>query len=85
MAGLGRAPVLVAIALIESGVKYEDAVDMIRQVNHAVLERGTIINYSKVRRGALNKKQLDYLSKYKSSGELKRLANGKSKENCAIM
>ena len=31
VAGLGRAPVLVAIALIEAGVKYEDAVDMIRQ------------------------------------------------------
>jgi protein tyrosine phosphatase type 4A len=31
VAGLGRAPVMVAIALIEAGVKYEDAVDMIRK------------------------------------------------------
>lgn len=30
VAGLGRAPVLVAIALIETGMKYEDAVEMIR-------------------------------------------------------
>ncbi len=30
VAGLGRAPVLVAIALIEAGMKYEDAVEMIR-------------------------------------------------------
>ncbi|WP_411027318.1 protein-tyrosine phosphatase family protein, partial [Salmonella sp. s54925] len=31
VAGLGRAPVLVAIALIEAGMKYEDAVDFIRR------------------------------------------------------
>uniref|UniRef100_A0A4W4FYK7 Uncharacterized protein n=1 Tax=Electrophorus electricus TaxID=8005 RepID=A0A4W4FYK7_ELEEL len=31
VAGLGRAPVLVALALIESGMKYEDAVQFIRQ------------------------------------------------------
>jgi len=31
VAGLGRAPVLVALALIELGMKYEDAVEMIRQ------------------------------------------------------
>ena len=31
VAGLGRAPVLVAIALIESGMKYHMAVDLIRQ------------------------------------------------------
>lgn len=30
VAGLGRAPVLVAIALIEAGMKFEDAVEMIR-------------------------------------------------------
>ncbi|KAH9405344.1 Protein tyrosine phosphatase type IVA 1 [Tyrophagus putrescentiae] len=49
VAGLGRAPVLVAIALIEAGMKYEDAVEMIRDV----------------RRGAINAKQLQYLSQYK--------------------
>lgn len=31
VAGLGRAPVLVAIALIELGMKYEDAVEYIRK------------------------------------------------------
>ncbi|NXU14202.1 TP4A3 phosphatase, partial [Pardalotus punctatus] len=31
VAGLGRAPVLVALALIESGMKYEDAIQFIRQ------------------------------------------------------
>jgi protein tyrosine phosphatase type 4A len=30
VAGLGRAPVLVAIALMELGMKYEDAVELIR-------------------------------------------------------
>ncbi|XP_012558257.1 protein tyrosine phosphatase type IVA 1 [Hydra vulgaris] len=49
VAGLGRAPVLVAIALIEAGMKYEDAVNHIR----------------KNRRGAINSKQLEYLEKYK--------------------
>lgn len=31
VAGLGRAPVLVALALIELGLKYEDAVALIRE------------------------------------------------------
>jgi len=47
--GLGRAPVLVAVALIELGMKYEDAVEFIR----------------KKRRGAINSKQLEFLAKYK--------------------
>jgi protein tyrosine phosphatase type 4A len=45
IAGLGRTPVLVAIALIESGVNPLDAVHMIRGK----------------RRGAINAKQLDWL------------------------
>ena len=46
---------LVALALIESGMKYEDAVEFIR----------------KKRRGAINSKQLEYLEKYKPSKVLK--------------
>lgn len=52
VAGLGRAPVLVAIALVEfKGMDPVDAVTFIRQ--H--------------RRGAINEKQLNYLEKYKKS------------------
>jgi protein tyrosine phosphatase type 4A len=49
VAGLGRAPVLVAIALIDKGLDSAAAVDLIR----------------KERRGAINRKQLDFLRGYK--------------------
>jgi protein tyrosine phosphatase type 4A len=52
VAGLGRAPILVAIALIESGMDTLDAIDLIR----------------KKRRGAINNRQLKYLEAYKPRG-----------------
>uniref|UniRef100_A0A2K5HTF1 protein-tyrosine-phosphatase n=1 Tax=Colobus angolensis palliatus TaxID=336983 RepID=A0A2K5HTF1_COLAP len=61
VAGLGRAPVLVALALIECGMKYEDAVQFIRQK----------------RRGVFNSKQLLYLEKYRPKMQLRfRNTNG---------
>jgi len=47
VAGLGRAPVLVAIALIEAGMSPHDAIQLVRSK----------------RRGALNSKQLRFLTK----------------------
>ncbi|GAA5800621.1 hypothetical protein HPULCUR_006057 [Helicostylum pulchrum] len=49
VAGLGRAPVLVAIALIEEGMDPLDSVAFVR----------------KHRQGAINKRQLKYLETYK--------------------
>jgi len=49
VAGLGRAPVLVAIALVESGMDPYDAIQHIR----------------KRRRGAINARQLQYIEGYK--------------------
>eukprot|EP00954_Amorphochlora_amoebiformis_P003837 297814-Amorphochlora_amoeboformis.AAC.1 len=52
VAGLGRAPVCVAIGLIEKGMDAMDAIQMIRNK----------------RRGAINRKQVDFLVKYKRRG-----------------
>jgi len=49
VAGLGRAPVLVAIALMEAGMDSFDAINFIR----------------KKRRGALNARQIKYIEQYK--------------------
>ncbi|KAK6167909.1 hypothetical protein SNE40_021835 [Patella caerulea] len=60
VAGLGRAPVLVALALMESGMKYEDAVELIRGK----------------RRGAINAVQLSFLEHYRPKARLKLKNNG---------
>ena len=71
---------LVAIALIEKGMKYHEAVDFIRRlVVHVYLfvHKCTVhvqdIEFSffsrflsSKRRGAINKRQLDFLENYKS-------------------
>ncbi|OQR78649.1 protein tyrosine phosphatase type IVA 1-like, partial [Tropilaelaps mercedesae] len=70
VAGLGRAPVLVALSLVELGMKYGDAVEHIRGR----------------RRGAFNAKQLSYLEKYRPKSRLKQRANsaGSQQHNCCI-
>uniref|UniRef100_A0A0N4ZWG6 protein-tyrosine-phosphatase n=1 Tax=Parastrongyloides trichosuri TaxID=131310 RepID=A0A0N4ZWG6_PARTI len=72
VAGLGRAPVLVAIALMEAGVGYEETILAIRQK----------------RRGAFNERQLNFLKSYKGSGQLTSLAlplKIKPEKYCGIM
>ncbi|TRY93061.1 hypothetical protein DNTS_023835 [Danionella cerebrum] len=64
-----RAPVLVAVALIESGMKYEDAIQFIRQK----------------RRGAINSKQLTYLEKYRPKQRLRYKHPHIFKNKCCIM
>lgn len=53
VAGLGRAPLLVAIAMLETGTPAQDVIDQIR----------------KVRAGAFNQVQLDYIYRYKRSSK----------------
>lgn len=71
VAGLGRAPMLVCLALIEAGLKCDDAVFLIRSN----------------RRGALNDKQLEFLQQYRPTGRLRKLryAETKQRKSCAIM
>ncbi|XP_063721456.1 PRL-1 phosphatase-like [Symsagittifera roscoffensis] len=59
VAGLGRAPVLVAVALMECGMKSLEVVEQIRAK----------------RRGAINQTQLDFLTNYKSKKRLKQNRN----------
>ncbi|XP_027982612.1 protein tyrosine phosphatase type IVA 1-like isoform X3 [Eumetopias jubatus] len=68
VAGLGRTPVLVALALIEGGMKNEDAVQFIRQKQ----------------RGAFNSKQLLYLEKYHSKMRLCYKDSSGRRNNCCI-
>ncbi|KAI9365647.1 protein-tyrosine phosphatase-like protein, partial [Pilaira anomala] len=53
IAGIGRAPVLIAISLIEDGMDPLDAITYIR----------------KYRRGALNKNQVRFIDKYKKKSK----------------
>uniref|UniRef100_A0A7E4W4J0 protein-tyrosine-phosphatase n=2 Tax=Panagrellus redivivus TaxID=6233 RepID=A0A7E4W4J0_PANRE len=75
VAGLGRSPLLVAIALLEAGMSCEDAVYLIRSQ----------------RRGALNERQLEFLRTYKATGQLRKLRNfsyedsDKQRKSCNIM
>jgi len=62
VAGLGRAPVLVAVALVEKGMDPLDAITFIR-------ER---------RKGAINRRQLQYLRSYKRKSR-------SDKRCCAVM
>lgn len=65
-AGLGRAPVLVALALMESGMKYEEAVQFIRAKRH----------------GAFNSKQLSYLEKYRPKRRLRFRDSNAPRNHC---
>ncbi|XP_040083461.1 protein tyrosine phosphatase type IVA 1-like isoform X2 [Oryx dammah] len=69
VAGLGRAPVLVALALIEGGMEFEDAVQFIKQ---------------KQRRGAFNSKQRLYLEKYRPKRRLRFKDSKGHRNNCCI-
>lgn len=62
VAGLGRAPVLVSVALIELGLKYEAAVELIREK----------------RRGAINSRQLAFLETYRAKSRLKNRSGHKN-------
>ncbi|XP_055111366.1 protein tyrosine phosphatase type IVA 1-like isoform X3 [Symphalangus syndactylus] len=66
--GLGRAPVLVALALIEGGMKHEDAIQFIGQK----------------RRGAFKSKQLLYLEKYHPKMRLRFKDSNGHINNCCI-
>nr|XP_038956183.1 protein tyrosine phosphatase type IVA 1-like [Rattus norvegicus] len=68
VAGLGRAPGLVALALIEGGMNYEDAVQFIRQK----------------RRGAFNGQQRLPLEKYHPKMWLRFKDSNSHRNNCCI-
>ena len=67
VAGLGRAPLLVCLALIEYGMEPLDAVELVR----------------KHRRGALNSRQVAWVAQYKKLGVATTLANGDALGNNA--
>jgi len=72
VAGLGRAPVMVVIALMEAGMKCEDAILLIRNQ----------------RRGALNDKQVQFLRSYRSTYKLRKFryaSISKQRKSCTVM
>ena len=77
VSGLGRAPVLVGLALLEAGMCCEDVIYLIRTN----------------RRGALNEKQLEFLKSYRATGKLRKLRqvcekseiSSKTQKLCSIM
>ena len=68
VAGLGRAPLLVALALVHKGCPRINAIELIR----------------KNRPGALNMIQANYLIEYKDKRKTKGDANGNASCNCLI-
>nr|XP_037841843.1 protein tyrosine phosphatase type IVA 1-like isoform X3 [Chlorocebus sabaeus] len=66
--GLGRTPVLVALALIEGGMKHEDAIQFIGEKQH----------------GAFKSKQLLYLEKYHPKMRLHFKDSNGHINNCCI-
>ncbi|VUZ40242.1 unnamed protein product [Hymenolepis diminuta] len=56
LAGYGRAPVLVAVALMELGMPNQDAIELIRSK----------------RKGAFNDRQVESLRNYRSKGRLRK-------------
>ncbi|XP_041477704.1 protein tyrosine phosphatase type IVA 1-like [Lytechinus pictus] len=68
VAGLGRAPLMVALALMEAGMSYEDAVAFVREK----------------RRGAINAKQLHFLERYKPRLRLKAKNGSKGESCCLM-
>uniref|UniRef100_A0A8D2E8N5 protein-tyrosine-phosphatase n=1 Tax=Theropithecus gelada TaxID=9565 RepID=A0A8D2E8N5_THEGE len=68
IAGLGRAPVLVALALIKGGMKHEDAIQFRGQKQH----------------GAFKSKQLLYLEKYHPKMRLRFKDSSGHVNNCFI-
>ena len=68
VAGLGRAPLLVAIALVHKGCRPENAIELIRQN----------------RKGAFNLKQAEYIMGLKAKEVDKSGSTGCCGENCII-
>lgn len=65
VAGLGRAPVLVAVALVEKGMDALDAIMFIRERRKGELGSLLWIGLIRYAPGAINVRQLKFLENYK--------------------